>query len=272
MSVAIKDDDIAKVAYEVDRAYRSALGEKDIPEWDKAPSEMKKKMMEGVAFRKGNQTPPNEIHNNWILFMTDKGWKYGETYNEEEKTHPNMIPFSDLPEEQKAKDHIFGAIVNSLAAIIPEVVIKEVPAPPTTAKGRNMDDFIPVKYIGKRDRYKDSVFGSNLTFEKGQTLAVHKSIAPAMLKHVTVYEAGNKKDIGSTVSATVDVEEKKNSDPNSEENKQLAIDTVLNMKQKKPIVEFAKRNFSNIQLDEKKTVRELQDEAINMIHQYGLVG
>ena len=42
------------------------------------------------------------------------GWKYGEVKDADKKEHPCMIPYEELPVEQRAKDYIFKQIVNSL--------------------------------------------------------------------------------------------------------------------------------------------------------------
>ena len=45
----------------------------------------------------------------------EKGWKYGEIKDEKAKTHHCMVPFSELPVEQQAKDFIFRAVVHALS-------------------------------------------------------------------------------------------------------------------------------------------------------------
>jgi len=50
--------------------------------------------------------------------MADKeadGWVYGVIKDPAAKTHPCMVPFEQLPAEQRAKDLGFKAIVRALA-------------------------------------------------------------------------------------------------------------------------------------------------------------
>ena len=46
-------------------------------------------------------------HNSWWREYERMGWKYGKERNTEKKTHPDMIPFNDLPKSERDKDEIF---------------------------------------------------------------------------------------------------------------------------------------------------------------------
>lgn len=59
---------------------------------------------------------PKESHEKWLEQKRADGWKYGPEKNVELKTHPCFLPYDDLPQAQKAKDYIFGAIVEALKA------------------------------------------------------------------------------------------------------------------------------------------------------------
>lgn len=50
----------------------------------------------------------------------DEGWVYGEVKNADEKTHPCIVPFDQLPIAQQKKDAIFRAIVKTLAYLADE--------------------------------------------------------------------------------------------------------------------------------------------------------
>lgn len=43
------------------------------------------------------------------------GWVYGEVKDADKKTHPCIVPYNELPEFQKKKDHLFIAIVKALS-------------------------------------------------------------------------------------------------------------------------------------------------------------
>jgi len=48
----------------------------------------------------------------------DDGWVYGEVKDPERKTHPCMVPYDDLPIEQRAKDTLFGATVRGVLGLL----------------------------------------------------------------------------------------------------------------------------------------------------------
>lgn len=63
-----------------------------------------------------NITLPNEleplveqmsknVHEVWAATRISQGWKYGKERNDELKTHPCLIPYEELPEEEKEFDH-----------------------------------------------------------------------------------------------------------------------------------------------------------------------
>ena len=46
-------------------------------------------------------------HDSWWREYDRMGWKYGKERSTEKKTHPDMIPFNDLPKSERDKDEIF---------------------------------------------------------------------------------------------------------------------------------------------------------------------
>ena len=45
------------------------------------------------------------VHEVWAATRISQGWKYGKERNDELKTHPCLIPYEELPEEEKEFDH-----------------------------------------------------------------------------------------------------------------------------------------------------------------------
>lgn len=44
------------------------------------------------------------VHEVWSQMRISQGWSYGEKHNYKDKRHPMLIPFEDLPEEEKVYD------------------------------------------------------------------------------------------------------------------------------------------------------------------------
>ena len=44
------------------------------------------------------------VHEVWAKMRLEEGWVYGEKRNDDLKTNPCIVPYEDLPEEEKAYD------------------------------------------------------------------------------------------------------------------------------------------------------------------------
>lgn len=44
------------------------------------------------------------VHEVWAATRISQGWTYGEQRNDELKTHPCLVPYEELPEEEKEYD------------------------------------------------------------------------------------------------------------------------------------------------------------------------
>ena len=44
------------------------------------------------------------VHEVWAETRIKQGWTYGDQRNDELKTHPCLVPYKDLPEEEKEYD------------------------------------------------------------------------------------------------------------------------------------------------------------------------
>jgi hypothetical protein len=105
-------EDIARVAHEVNRAYCAALGDDSQVAWDDAPEWQRQSARLGVALHMtDHEAGPQASHESWMAQKQADGWVYGDTKDADEKTHPCMVPFDQLPREQQAKDFIFRGVV-----------------------------------------------------------------------------------------------------------------------------------------------------------------
>ncbi len=107
---------IAKVCYEINRAYCQALGDHSFAPWEKAPAWQRDTNMKGVLFAMENpNAKPSDSHESWLAEKRADGWTYGPVKDPVAKQHPCFVPYDQLPPEQKAKDYLFLAVVRELA-------------------------------------------------------------------------------------------------------------------------------------------------------------
>ena len=44
------------------------------------------------------------VHDNWAKTRIQQGWMYGLQRDDEKKTHPCLVPYEELPEDEKEYD------------------------------------------------------------------------------------------------------------------------------------------------------------------------
>ena len=106
---------IARVTHEANRAWCLAHGDTSQTSWDEAPEWQRESAMSGVRFHLANpDAGPDASHNEWMRHKQNEGWVYGPEKVPELKQHPCMVPFTELPAQQQAKDRLFRSIVHAL--------------------------------------------------------------------------------------------------------------------------------------------------------------
>jgi hypothetical protein len=55
-------------------------------------------------------------HDHWALQRIAEGWRFGPDRNDKKKTHPDLVPYKELPDSEKEYDRI--SVVETLKAII----------------------------------------------------------------------------------------------------------------------------------------------------------
>lgn len=105
---------IAKTAHEANRALCLSQGDNSQVPFDEAPTNIKASAIDGVVrILDGISKTPEDSHDSWCNFKKADGYVYGEIKDDVAKTHPCLVPYAQLPAEQKVKDAVFFAIVES---------------------------------------------------------------------------------------------------------------------------------------------------------------
>jgi hypothetical protein len=106
-------EEVIYLAHEVNRAVRGCIGQDPgVPFGDVSP-EKKASLRLSVlyAWEFGLSDCDEDSHNRWTYAKLREGWKFGEAEDSEKKTHPNLVPYDDLPWKEQLKDRFFRAIV-----------------------------------------------------------------------------------------------------------------------------------------------------------------
>lgn len=109
------DEHIAQIAHELNGVIQRSLAERQASAgWEAAPEWKRRSYLAGVRLAAAGATP-EQLHEGWYDWHAGEGWTYGEVYDEDAKTHPNMVPWDELPREQQAKGRVFWATVRALS-------------------------------------------------------------------------------------------------------------------------------------------------------------
>jgi hypothetical protein len=114
---AITAEQIARVCHEANRGYQVAVPTPGIPvapPWDEFPADQQAGIVLGVKAALEGRTP-EQSHQGWIDHKVANGWVYGPVKDFKALTHPCLVPYDELPPEQKVKDSLFLAVVTTLA-------------------------------------------------------------------------------------------------------------------------------------------------------------
>ena len=103
----------AKFVYDGARLAAEAATAPIVPvSWDEREEPFKAQFREVIEIQCGEQRSrsPEELHGSWMQAYVDMGWVYGEKYDREAKTHPDMVPYADLEQREQDKDAVFVAL------------------------------------------------------------------------------------------------------------------------------------------------------------------
>ena len=96
--------------YEAARLEAKISGRPIVPEhWDNREQSFKRQFVPVVAKQCSEDKFPSAeaAHDSWWREYERMGWQYGPERSVENKTHPDMVPFDELPKSERDKDEIF---------------------------------------------------------------------------------------------------------------------------------------------------------------------
>lgn len=113
---------IAHVCHEVVRALAVTHGDGERRPWDQLPAETQAAVRAHVAFRLANPDFGDSArHDQWCAERYSTGWVHGpvEAPNAEPPTHPNLMPYADLPADKRIRHRLFRVTCETAAAAFP---------------------------------------------------------------------------------------------------------------------------------------------------------
>ncbi len=118
----------------------------------------------------------------------------------------------------------------------------------------------PIKYIGKRAKNTDATYGTNLTWQAGETLLVPAESANRMLAHKDVYEHGEASADHQVMAVTVKAE--------SEDEKTQEVRDSIASWEKPALASYALNNF-NVKVDKRQPIDALRAQVTQLVDQFG---
>lgn len=114
----INEVGIAEICHEANRVYQRICPSPGIPvapTWKKfvaCHAQQAEGVLFGVRAALSGATP-EKLHKEWCDKKMTEGWTYGSRKDERYKTHPCLVPYSQLNEMDLMRDLLFSGIVTA---------------------------------------------------------------------------------------------------------------------------------------------------------------
>jgi hypothetical protein len=103
----------AEFVYEAARLAALAAGAPIIPApWAAREDAFRAQFLDVIEQQCGPErsSSPEFLHAAWVDAYVKMGWVWGEIYDPEAKTHPDMVPYASLGQLEQDKDAVFVAL------------------------------------------------------------------------------------------------------------------------------------------------------------------
>lgn len=106
----------AQAAHEAIRTLQIENKEPNVAKpWNTVSTDIYESCLIGVQRVIDNPSITDEaLHDSWVETKRSQGWVYGEVRSDEQKHHPCMVPYNELPAYQRLKDALFRNIVKAV--------------------------------------------------------------------------------------------------------------------------------------------------------------
>lgn len=105
-------EQVARICHEANKAYCESIGDSSQRDWDMSQDWQRQSAIDGVVFALNHpNAPASAQHDAWFDQKHRDGWCYGPMKDPSKKEHPCMVPYDQLPQDQKVKDYLFRGIV-----------------------------------------------------------------------------------------------------------------------------------------------------------------
>jgi len=105
--------EVAKTVHAVTRAYSYAIGQAELPpEWEHLPNKEKALSKNLIAEAISHLIcTPQELHETWVKEKCERGWIHGLERDYDNKKHPCLVEWAELPEEEKIRDQMIVTLI-----------------------------------------------------------------------------------------------------------------------------------------------------------------
>jgi hypothetical protein len=179
-----------------------------------------------------------------------------------------------LPEEAFDTEKLQAMV--AVATSAPASAAERLKALDKASTGALTPGFLPVKYVGRRETYREGAYGSKLLFTLNETKMVPLELAKKLLAHPDVYVLGDMQageGVAKQVAEAVDNQQKleKEKADTEQDDLEQARQSISTMN-RAAMANYAKVNF-NVELDPKKLdVAAMRSEVTTLLDRFGLPG